>query len=77
MASKDGKVVAYSEKRAARPTLLCVYDGKQVQTVKTGINLENDVYALSGDGKYLAFTDTTGLLNAVAVGKIWRITFFP
>ena len=76
MASKDGKVVAYL-KKSGETYALCVYDGKQVQTVKTGINLENDVYALSGDGKYLAFTDTTGLLNAVAVGKNMEDNILP
>ena len=45
MASKDGKVVAYL-KKSGETYALCVYDGKQVQTVKTGINLENDVYEL-------------------------------
>ena len=68
MASKDGKVVAYL-KKSGETYVLCVYDGKDVQTVKEGINLENGVYALSGNGKYLVFTDTTGLLQAAAVGK--------
>ena len=76
MASKDGKVVAYLKKNG-ETYALCVYDGKEVQTVKTGINLENDVYALSGNGKYLAFTDTTGLLNAVAVGKNMEDNILP
>lgn len=76
MASKDGKVVAYL-KKSGETYALCVYDGKEAQTVKTGINLENDVYALSGNGKYLAFTDTTGLLNAVAVGKNMEDNILP
>ena len=76
MASKDGKVVAYL-KKSGETYALCVYDGKEVQTVKTGVNLENDVYALSGNGKYLAFTDTTGLLNAVAVGKNMEDNILP
>ena len=68
MASKDGKVAAYL-KKSGKTYALCVYDGKKTQTVKEGVNLENDVYALSGDGKYLAFTDTHGILNAAAVGE--------
>ena len=76
MASKDGKVVAYL-KKSGETYALCVYDGKEVQTVKDGVNLENDVYALSGNGKYLAFTDTTGILNAVAVGKNMEDNILP
>ncbi len=76
MASKDGKVVAYL-KKSGETYALCVYDGKEVQTVKDGVNLENDVYALSGNGKYLAFTDTTGTLNAVAVGKNMEDNILP
>lgn len=76
MASKDGKVVAYL-KKSGETYALCVYDGKEAQTVKEGVNLENNVYALSGNGKYLAFTDTTGLLNAVAVGKNMEDNILP
>ena len=68
MASKDGRTVAYL-KKSGETYALCVYDGKQAQTVKDGVNLGESVYALSGDGKYLAFTDTHGILNAVAVGE--------
>lgn len=32
---------------------------------------------MSGNGKYLAFTDTTGLLNAVAVGKNMEDNILP
>lgn len=76
MESKDGRVAAYL-KKSGETYALCVYDGKEVQTVKTGVNLENDVYALSGNGKYLAFTDTTGILNAVAVGKNMEDNILP
>ena len=76
MASKDGKVAAYL-KKSGETYALCVYDGKEVQIVKNGVNLDNGVYTLSGNGKYLAFTDTTGLLHAVAVGKNMEDSVLP
>lgn len=66
MASKNGEVVAYlKEKDEAME--LCTFDGSEVRAIADGIHLENEVYALSGDGKYLAFIDGYGMLNATVV----------
>lgn len=76
MASKDGAVVAYL-KQKGEAFELYVYDGNEKQMVKDGIHLGNDVYALSGNGKYLVFTDAYGMLNAAAVGKGVEINALP
>lgn len=66
MASKNGEVVAYlKEKDEAME--LCTFDGSEVRAIADGIHLENEVYTLSGDGKYLAFIDGYGMLNATVV----------
>ncbi|MGN0136297.1 hypothetical protein [Anaerotignum sp.] len=68
MSSKNGEVVAYL-KGKDEAMELCTFDGTEVQTIQDGIHLENQVYALSGDGKYLAFMDAYGMLNATVVGE--------
>lgn len=66
MASKNGEVVAYL-KGKGEAMELCTFDGTEVRSIADGIRLENEVYALSGDGKYLAFVDAYGMLNAGTV----------
>lgn len=66
MASKNGEVVAYL-KGKDEAMELNTFDGTEVRAIADGIHLENEVYALSGDGKYLAFIDAYGMLNATVV----------
>ncbi|MGN1230501.1 MAG: TolB family protein, partial [Anaerotignum sp.] len=75
MASKNGEVVAYLKEKGEAMEL-CTFDGTEVRSIADGIRLENQVYALSGDGKYLAFWDAYGMLNAgiVADGSAAPLT---
>lgn len=66
--SKDGEVAAYLKEKGEAMEI-CTFDGTEVQTIGDGIHLENEVYALSGDGKYLVFMDAYGMLNAAVVGE--------
>ncbi|MBR6543667.1 MAG: hypothetical protein IKT73_10760, partial [Anaerotignum sp.] len=68
MASKNGEAVAYLA--LAEDSLhLCAFDGKEVKTFATGMNLGDEVYSLSADGKYLVFKDAYNMLCAAEVQK--------
>ena len=64
--SKDGDMVAYLtlQDDALR---LCTFDGGSIATYATGIHLEEDVYSLSKDGRYLVFKDAYDMLCAAEV----------
>lgn len=66
--SEDGEVVAYLAMHGDSLEL-CTYAGEKVQVVADGLQLENDVYNMSGDGKYLVYTDAYDMLCAVTVGS--------
>lgn len=68
MSSKDGEVVAYLRQNGEEMEL-CTFDGAEIQMVKDGIHLEDNVYSLSADGKYLAFIDGYNMLCAAVVGE--------
>lgn len=66
MASKDGEVVAYLA-MVDDSLQLRTFDGKSSNTVAEGMHLEDDVYSLSGDGKYLVYKDAYDMLCAAEV----------
>lgn len=66
--SEDGEVVAYLAMHGDSLEL-CTYAGKEVQAVADGLQLENDIYSMSKDGKYLVYTDAYDMLCAVTVGS--------
>ena len=64
--SKDGNVVAYL-KMQGESLRLCTFDGGSITTYAKGIHLEDDVYKLSTDGRYLVFKDAYDMLCAAEV----------
>ncbi|MBQ5709498.1 MAG: hypothetical protein IIV62_06005, partial [Anaerotignum sp.] len=64
--SKDGNVVAYL-KMQGESLHLCTFDGGSITTYAKGIHLEDDVYKLSADGRYLVFKDAYDMLCAAEV----------
>ena len=64
--SKDGGVAAYL-KMQEDSLHLCTFDGSSVTTYATGVHLEDDVYSLSADGRYLVFKDAYDMLCAAKV----------
>ena len=64
--SKDGNVVAYL-KMQGESLHLCTFDGGSITTYAKGIHLEDDVYKLSDNGKYLVFKDAYDMLCAAEV----------
>ena len=64
--SKNGDIVAYLVMRGDSLEL-CAFDGKNSSTYTKGIHLEDDVYKLSGNGKYLVFKDAYNMLCAAKV----------
>lgn len=68
MTSKNGEVAAYLAMEGDSLKLR-VYNGENVQEMAEGIHLENGVYSLSGDGKYLVFKDAYGMLRVAKAGE--------
>lgn len=66
MASKDGKVAAYLAQNGKQVELR-LYDGRKTRVVSNEMKLEENVYSLSGDGKYLVYTDAYKLLHTEVV----------
>ena len=64
MTSKDGSVVAYLAMNGDSLELR-FFDGKDVVVAAEGMKLENDIYSLSGDGKYLVYKDAYDMLCAI------------
>jgi len=73
MTSKDGSVAAYLAMQEDALQLR-VFDGTDSHTVATGIHLEDNVYSLSGDGRYLVFKDAYDMLCAMEVKKDAEVT---
>lgn len=63
MASKDGEVVAYLAMDDDSLELR-IYNGKESTVIADGMHLEDGVYSLSADGKYLVYTDAYDMLCA-------------
>lgn len=72
MTSKNGEVAAYlamGKSGDGDSLKLRVYNGESVQEMAEGIHLENGVYSLSSDGKYLVFKDAYGMLRVAEAGQ--------
>ena len=61
--SKNGEVVAYLAMKGDSLELRH-FDGKEKRVAEEGMKLEEDVYSLSADGKYLAYKDAYDMLCA-------------
>lgn len=61
--SKNGEVVAYLAMKGDSLELR-YFDGKEKRVAAEGMKLEEDVYSLSADGKYLAYKDAYDMLCA-------------
>lgn len=66
MASKNGRVIAYLAQNGKNVELR-LYDGKETRVVSNEMKLEENVYSLSGDGKYLVYTDAYQMLRTEVV----------
>ena len=64
--SKNGDMVAYLTMQDDS-LRLCTFDGGSIATYATGLHLEDDVYSLSKDGRYLVFRDAYDMLCAAKV----------
>ena len=64
MTSKDGEIAAYLSGEKDSLNLYLFVNGES-RLVSEGLHLEEGAYALSGDGKHLAYTDAYSILCAV------------
>lgn len=67
MASKNGETVAYLAMEGDALELR-YFDGKKAVTEAKGMELANDIYSLSADGRYLVYKDAYNMLCAVELG---------
>lgn len=79
MMSKDGEAVAYLCMNGDSLELH-TFDGETDRTWADGLELQNGLYSLSGDGAYLVFLDAYGMLCAAEIadeGQPMKLTDAP